>query len=257
VKGENGMDFPGKIVLTFFLMTSAASAQQWIGVHAGMINYGGGVFYIDQEKLQFPAARFREVPKGKSLRTDYGWVELQLGPWAFLWMGDLGVIRIDDPSLTDPRLSVERGSALIKIYPQNKHSKITIRSGEAVIEMKKPGLYRIDTGRVRVYEGRAQIQLAGHAATVKQGRTAVLDGSLKVSRSDIKQMDGLHQRATFRSLVLARPILEAQNAEMLKQAKATWLSRQDSALQPPKQLFGPPPPPPQQQVPVPPGQPEQ
>lgn len=242
------MNFPVKIIFAFFLINSAASAQLWISTHAGMINYGGGTFYIDDEVLKLPEARFREVAKGKCLRTLDGWVELQLGPWAFLWLGDQGVIRMENTSLTDTRLALERGSALIQIYPKHKDGNIAIHSGRALIELKKPGLYRIDAGAMRIYQGKAQIKHSGHEITLRQGKAAVLDSGLKVSRFDVSRLDSLHQRALARSMVLARPIMEAQFAEQLKQARPIWPSGVPVPVIP-----QPPQPPP---LPKPPGPPE-
>lgn len=211
-----------------FLLAASASAQQWLGVQAGIINYAQGIFYIDGEQLQFPEARFREIPKGKTLCTGDGWVEIQLGPYAFLWMGEEGTLRMEDPSPADTQLLIERGSILVEIYVETKGNKIGIRCGETVVELKEVGLYRIDSGKpqLRVYEGKAAIQRAGIKATVKQGRAADFSGNLKVVRFDTKQTDTLYEHAMGRSYVLTGPIKEVRRQQLESQQRAEQARQQ-------------------------------
>jgi hypothetical protein len=201
------MGFWTKITLAFSLVTPVA-AQQWIGVQAGLVNYAEGIFYIDQEQLQFPEARFREVAKGKSLRTGSGWVELQLGPGAFLWMGEEGVLQMEDPNLINTQLLIERGSILVEVYEQTAKNKISLRFGEAVIALKEVGTYRIDSKppQLRVYYGKAEILAAGRSWIVKQGRAADLKKNPQVARFDTKQIDPLQQIAARRSALLSSSI---------------------------------------------------
>jgi hypothetical protein len=201
------MDSWAKIVLAFSLVTPAA-AQQWVGVQAGMVNYAEGIFYINEEQLQFPNARFRELPKGESLRTGVGWVELQLGSGAFLWMGEEGMLRMEDPSLTNTKLLIERGSILVEVYEQTKTNKISLRSGDTVVELKDIGTYRIDSNppQLRVYYGKAEMQAAGRKTIVRQGRAADLNRNPKMSRFDMKKTDPLQEKAARRSQLLAAQI---------------------------------------------------
>jgi hypothetical protein len=216
------------------LLSIPAPAQQWVGAQSGIVNYANGIFYIDENRLQFPEARFREIPTGKSLRTGQGWVELQLGPFAFLWMGEEGVLRMENPSLTDTELLVERGSAIVEIYggvEQTKNNSIRIRSGEAVVELKDVGLYRVDSAppQVRVYEGKAAIQRSANTTMLKQGRSAGLNGSPKAARFDTKQMDSLREHAMGRSAVLTGPIKEARRQQQELMRRAAQMQQEQEA----------------------------
>ena len=209
-RGGNGLIPSRKIILVIFLAASAM-AQHWVAVRAGMINHAEGDFYIDQEIQQFPQARFRQIPQGKSLRTGKGWVELNLGPNAFLWIGEEGVLRIEDPSLTNIQLLIERGSAVFEVFEQNKGSKFRVRFGEAVIEPRQPGLYRLDSeiSQLSVYAGKAEIRLAGKEKIVKKGKAAILDSDMKTSRFDVHKIDRLQEIAARRSQLLNSAIQEA------------------------------------------------
>ena len=198
----------GKIVLAFLLAVTA-TAQQWVGVHAGMINYAEGIFSIDNELMQLPEARFREIPEGSSLRTGSGWVEVQLGPNAFLWMGEKGSLRMENSDLTNIQLLVEQGSAVFYVF---KGNGIRIRFGEAVIEPKQGGLYRLDSdaARLSVYQGKAKISLGGKNRVAKSGKATVLSGNLKAAKFDVQKTDKLQENALRRSQLL-KEILEARS----------------------------------------------
>ncbi len=201
-----------KLILAF-LLAATATAQHWVGVRAGMINYAEGIFYIDQEPLKYPDARFREIPQGKNLRTTDGWVEVQLGPNAFLWMGEKRVLRVEDPSLTNIQLPVEQGSVVFEVSEQiPPKNKLLIRFGEAVIVPRRAGLYRLDSAKSKlsVFAGKADVLRAGKKATVKPGRAALLTGNLKTSKFDVKQADQLQEIASRRSQLLYGVIQEAR-----------------------------------------------
>jgi hypothetical protein len=201
----------GKIVLAFLLATPA-TAQQWVGVHAGIVNYAEGIFSINDELLQLPDARFRKIPEGASLRTGSGWVEIQLGPNAFLWMGENGSLRMESADLTNTQLLVEQGSVIIYVFEQIKGNRIKIRMGDTVTEPKQAGLYRLDSdaARLSVYQGKAEISLAGKKAAVKSGKSAVLSGNLKTAKFDLRKTDLLQENALRRSQLLYKEIREAR-----------------------------------------------
>lgn len=224
-----------KIILVF-LLAATASAQHWVGVRAGMINYAEGIFFMDREPLRFPEARFREIPPGKSLRTGDGWVEVQLGPNAFLWLGENSALRIEDPSLTDTQVRIERGSAVFQVLEQTKENKLRIRFGEAVIVPRQAGLYRLDGAKsqICVFTGKAEVLLAGKKAKVQQGKAAALTAGLKTSKFDMQKTDRLQEMAARRSQILNAAILAGlgNNAPMVsegstgqQQGKPEWQKR--------------------------------
>jgi hypothetical protein len=230
------MGFWAKIMPVLLLATSAA-AQRWLSARAGMINYAEGIFYLGQEQLQFPAARFREMAKGQSLRTGQGWVEVQLGPNAFLWMGEGGSLQMEDPTLTNVQLLVEQGSVLVEIYAFDQQTnKIRIHSGDAFIELAKEGLYRFDNGKsqLSVYRGKAKVQLAENKITVKPGKAVVITDGLAVSKFDTKQTDQLYANAAHRSQqILPLVIREARARQQQNRTAQMGIQTQqpDATLQ--------------------------
>jgi hypothetical protein len=199
------------------LLAAPAAAQQFTGSRAGMIHHAEGIVYLNEQQLQFLSSNIREVAKGESLRTANGWVEIQLGTAAFLWMGENGLLRVEEPDYTKTKMLIESGSILVEIYNYNKENNITLRFNEATIQISKPGLYRLDCGnsQFRVFRGRAKIQQAGNTATVKRGKAAAIDGGLKVAAFDRSQMDPLQKIAMQRSRILF-PTIQAQDQRAAK-----------------------------------------
>lgn len=201
-----------KIILVV-LLAATATAQYRVSAYAGMINYAEGVFYIDQELQKYPEARFSKIPPGKSLRTEKGMVELLLGLDAFLWLGEKGAIQIENPSLADTELRVERGSVVLALYEKDKKNNLSIRVGGAIVSPQQPGLYRLDSERqqLSVYSGKAEIRLAGKKAIVKSGKAALIAGEMKTSRFDMRQTDRLQETAANRSQLLGRVVKQAKS----------------------------------------------
>jgi hypothetical protein len=200
----------GKVLL-MFLLAASATAQQGVGVRAGMINYAEGFFSVDDKLLQFPGARFREIPEGSSLRTGSGWVEVQLGPTAYLWLGENGTLQMEDSDLESIQILVERGSVVMDVFGEAKGINLRIRFGNAVIEPQQPGRYRLDseTALLRVYKGKAKINLANKETTIGSGKSAVLSGNLKAAKFDVRKTDALQEKAILRAQLLSRELQEA------------------------------------------------
>jgi hypothetical protein len=197
------------------LLAASVMAQQRISVRAGLINEGKGAVYLDEEPLKFPMDHIYEVSNGKSLRTVRGWVEVQLAPGALLWMGDRGVMRMEDSSLVNTQLHLEQGSVMIRVIEQIKGNKIRIRFREAVVEITREGLYRIDMPQARVaaYDGKAEIQQPGRKTSIKHGRTGELGVSIKIDKLDVERRDPLYNIAVRRSEIVYREILATRREE--------------------------------------------
>lgn len=209
-------------IVWVLLLAVPATAQQFSGSRAGMIHHAEGIVYLDEQKLQLPLNTLHEIARGESVRTAKGWVEIQIGTTAFLWMGENGLLRMEEPDFTKTKMRIESGSILVEIYKHGKGNNITLRFNEATIEIKKPGLYRLDgdNSRFKVFRGKAKIQQAGNRATVKQGKAAAIDGGLKVAAFDRNQMDPLQEIATFRSQILF-PAIQVQH-QRASQTPPSW-----------------------------------
>jgi hypothetical protein len=183
------------------LLAVPVRAQYVVSVRAGLISFAEGSVYLNNAKVEFSEDRLQSLEKGESLYTGSGWIEIQLGPGAVLRMGESGKLWMENSSLENMQLRIERGSILVEIFEKVKNNEITVHFENAVIKFKGEGLYRLDCRerRLLVYAGKAEIKRAGRKVALKKDRTANLDERMKVYKFDGKEMDELHRWAARRS----------------------------------------------------------
>jgi hypothetical protein len=175
------MIFLGKIGMMCLFLTASAWTQYLISVKAGLINFAEGNVYIGERRLQFPANDPQILKVGESLSTGFGWVEIQLGPGAYLRMGPGGLLKTENSDLTNMEFQVSQGSIMVEIFDEVDDNKIRIDSRDAAIELKEKGLYRLDCSlsRLRVYGGKAEIRQSSQKTTLERGDEATL-GNTKI-----------------------------------------------------------------------------
>jgi hypothetical protein len=217
-EGKLGMDVRVGFI-SVFLSLIPAMAQHLVHVRPGVVNYARGNFYLDDKKMQFPADQYREIPEGKNLRTGNGWVELQLGPNAFLWVGGSGVIRMENANLTNVQLRVESGSILLWVSGYTKKNKTIIHFRDASIEPRQNGFYRFDSdsAQLRVFNGEAEVRWSGNISIVKRGRAAALNSGWKITKFDVKQTDPLQAIVSGRSRLIEGVMLKAHMEQLRRE----------------------------------------
>jgi hypothetical protein len=120
-------------------------------------------------------------------------------------MGENSTLRMRQNKLSDIQMEITQGSALIEILETIKIFPIKMHISKSVIEIKKEGLYRLNSapGALRVYSGDALEKNGNKQTRVKKGRMVRLDGKSAPERFDVKSVDALHQLAIRRSSEIA------------------------------------------------------
>lgn len=195
------------LVLAAFLGVggTASFAQTVISAKAGLIHHIEGDVAINGKGIEPKAGYFNDLKVGDRLVTLEGRAEVLLGPGMFLRLGENSELRMVSTSLADTRLEVVSGSALIEVAEAMKENKTVLTVGDAAIEFKKDGLYRIDASgaaQIRVYDGEAIVTADGRATNLKQGRFLMLDDaavSARAEKFDAGQGDTLYRWAKRRA----------------------------------------------------------
>jgi hypothetical protein len=189
---------------TLLILFNPVRAQQVIAIKAGMISYTEGKVFRDNEAVRRAANGFITLKNGQTLRTGTGRVELLLSPNVYLRVGENSSLRMEQDLLSDTRLVLDRGSALIEVVLGTKGNVIHLRYGKSSIEIARTGLYRIDAGagELRIYGGSAIVAYGEREIEVKRGRMVRLDDTLAVSKFDRDLADPLHEWAARRSFYL-------------------------------------------------------
>jgi len=203
----------------FSLLSVPAISQQFISAKAGSIQFVRGEVFLNGTSLLLPQGRTIQMENDQVLATGRGYAELLLAPDACLRLGKNASLRMRQTTLEDIQLELNQGSAMIEILKKLKTDPIRVHIFQTVIEIKKDGLYRIDTEpfMLRTYGGEALAIREGRKVRVKKGRMTALHGELNPEKFDTNDADALHMWAAGRSfamfakkLFLTKPLTDRQ-----------------------------------------------
>ncbi len=192
------------ISLAFALV--AFSAPAWcantnVG-RPGTVNYIEGQVSLDGQQLDPSAIGSAEMRTGQVISTGQGKAEVLLTPGVFLRLGDQSAVRMDSPALTDTRVAVMQGKAMIEVDQLYKQNNIQVLNGGATTMLLKPGLYAFTAqpGKVQVYDGEARVVAGDHNKTLKKGHEVMLaNNSFQKASFDRNSTDPLYAWSSLRS----------------------------------------------------------
>lgn len=203
-------------VLVSLLAVPASFAQQAISVQSGMVHHIRGQVEREGAPLTMETGKFPMVEQGQTLTTRVGLAEVLLTPGVFLRLGAESSMRMLQTALTDTRLEIASGSALVEVVEMSKFTRVGVRIGESETVMTKPGLYQFDASarRVSVFDGRATVSMGGRSVELKGGRQAILTPELAAAKFDGKsrQTEPLYAWSRGRADLLAQANVSAATA---------------------------------------------
>ena len=192
--------------LTFGIIALALRAhpQPVVSARAGLLDLTIGEVYRDSDIVHATANQFVSLNDGQVLRTGTGRVEMLLAPAVFLRLGAHASLRMRASSLSDTRVELEHGTALVEVVETVKSGRIRLICGDTQTELHASGLYRFDsdTGELRVFGGEARVTAEEKEVAAGRSRTVKLDRSLSLSTFKRNGGDALHRWAAYRSFRL-------------------------------------------------------
>lgn len=195
------------IVFLLSMTAHPAMAQLVVSAKAGLVQYVEGEVFLADEPARLPKiapGNYLQMENGQSLRTAQGRAELLLTPDAYLRLGENSLLKLEQNMPTNTQLALERGSALIEVLQVIKGNRLVLRSSVTVIDIKKEGLYRLDSdsGEFLVYGGEAQVTNENGKNTIKARKMVRLEGNLASVKYDAIIDDPLHMWSAKRSFNL-------------------------------------------------------
>jgi hypothetical protein len=187
------------------------TAQKVVSARAGLITYLQGPAFLDGKRVILKTARFPQMRDGETLSTGRsgGRAELLLSPGVVLRLAESSRLRMDDTQLSDTRVTLQQGEALIEVVQLAEGNRIQVELGETSAEFIRAGLYRMgispnETAQntLRVYGGEALVRSGTKIVDAKRGMAVNLNADLALSPFDRKQTDLLHAWAARRSFEL-------------------------------------------------------
>jgi FecR protein len=207
-----------------FLMTLAFAAtglaQDVVSARAGMIQHIEGDVQVDGVAVTMPAkekmfSSLPEVKKGSTLTTTEGRAELLLAPGVALRIGEDSAFKMIDSNLADTKLELLKGVAIVEVLEVVKDSLVTVHVGSAAVQFRKPGMFRLhasEKSELLVYEGHAEVTLAGQRKSVKKGNAVSLENVTVARKFDAAKGDALHRWSIRRSSYMAMANVSAASA---------------------------------------------
>jgi hypothetical protein len=200
--------------LAMGLTAGSACAQYVISAHAGVVQYVEGRAYLNDQIIEPKFGQFPDIKENQEFRTEEGRAEILLTPGVFLRLGENSAIRMLSNHLTDTRVEMLSGSAMIECNDVPKDNSIQVAYKGNAIRLQKQGLYRIETqpARLRVYDGEAVVTDASGQLTVKSGKQTNLGGVLLAEGFDRKDQDSLYSWSDRRAGYVAKANIVAADA---------------------------------------------
>ncbi len=196
------------------LVAGSACAQYVISAHAGIVQYVEGRAYLNDQVVEPKFGQFPDIKENQEFRTEEGRAEILLTPGVFLRLGENSSIRMISTRLTDTKVEVLSGSAVIECSDVPKDNSIQAIYKANAIRFEKQGLYRIDTepARFRVYEGEAVVTDPSGQLTLKNGKQTNLSGVLLAENFDRKDQDSLYSWSDRRAAYVSQANIASANA---------------------------------------------
>ncbi len=195
----------------FLALAGLAFAQSAISAKAGMVNYVEGKVLLDGKPVETKFGVFPQMANDSQLRTEDGRAEVLLSPGAFIRIAEDSGVRMVSDRLTDTRLELLGGSAVVECGELGKGETLTVTYKDATATVLRNGLYRFDSepAQLKVYDGEASVARGGETVTVKRGHMLGLEGVAVAQKFDEKTGDSLTNWARRRSEYVATANISA------------------------------------------------
>src|SRR5438270_1498259 len=94
--------------------------------YPGVVNYVEGQVSVQGSRLAASSAGKADVGQNQVLETQNGKAEMLLTPGVFLRVGDHSAVRMLSPGLTDTRVQVLKGEALVEVTELFKQNHLQV-----------------------------------------------------------------------------------------------------------------------------------
>lgn len=135
------------------------------------------------------------------LETTDGHAEMILTPGVFLRLGKDSQARLLNDSITDTRIGLLQGSAILEVDELHKDNHLQVTVADASALVLKTGLYRFDTqpASVEVIKGKAEVQGEDSRVVAKGHRRVALTAQLTESKFGEETNDDLARWSRLRA----------------------------------------------------------
>jgi hypothetical protein len=167
-----------RLTLLALAVCFPAKGQSVVSTHSGVVYFFAGSVYIGDEQLEQKFGKFPDIGEGHELRTETGRAEVLLTPGTILRVGENSTIRMISNKLSDTRVELLAGSAILESTDDLKDTAVTLIHKKWQVRLPRPGVYRIDAAppQLQVFKGEIEVAANGQKdkVPVKEGETLPL-----------------------------------------------------------------------------------
>ncbi|HEY3834958.1 MAG TPA: hypothetical protein VGL72_00230 [Bryobacteraceae bacterium] len=212
-------------VIVLPLAYAAVPAMAAIPAHPGMLNYVEGQARIDGRPVFNSNVGTADVREGQVIETGTGKAEMLLTPGVFLRLGDNSAVRLDAAGLTNTRVALLRGHAMIEADNLQKGNNISVLDDGAVSRIEKNGIYSFTANprEVATYDGKLAVTANDKTVELGKGHETNPQGLLTSAKFDVKanKSDPLYQWSSVRSQYVAEANVDV--ASNLGWNQSAWM----------------------------------
>jgi hypothetical protein len=175
----------------------------------GALNYVEGQASIDNSVVTSKSVGSAVLNAGDVLSTGNGRAEILLTPGVFMRVDKNSSVRMIAPELTNTRVEVLQGQAMVEADIVHKEDHIVVAERGATAELDKKGVYdfNANAGTIRVFDGQATVTEGDHQTDVKKDKQVMVDApklkAQKFDKDSAQASDPLYSWSKLRSEYLA------------------------------------------------------
>jgi hypothetical protein len=197
----------GRILLSFVLLLGfyrEVAAQDVVSASSGVLQYFEGKVVLDGKPIEHKAAVFPSLNNGSSISTEKGRAELLLTPGVYLRLDENSGARMISNSLSDTRLELTQGSAILDNFNASPSDAIVLIYEGSEVRFATPGIYRMDSdvGELQAYSGDATVTHHGVRTTVDSSHRYYFGLELTTGKTGDGMTDEFYDWASNRSNVI-------------------------------------------------------
>jgi hypothetical protein len=192
-----------KALTGVFVAALCAFSQATAPARPGTINYIEGQASIDGRQIEQKQIGHLTLDTDQTIQTEQNSkAEILLTPGVFMRLGGDSELKMVTPSLTNTKVEITRGEALLSVAQLFKDNNLVVMNNGASALILKNGLYHFNAGtsQVSVYDGKLKVVVDDRHVDLKKGRQVTLTtAKLKAEKFDTKQHDDLYAWSNLRS----------------------------------------------------------
>ncbi len=202
-----------------------AFAQSVISVHSGVLQFSEGDVYADEKAINQKLGTFPNIKEKSILRTEMGRAEVLLTPGVFLRVGENSSIKMLDNRLSDTRVELLTGQAVVEADDPMKINSVTIVYKDYLVHVRKMAVLEFQTNpdQLKVYYGEAEVESNGSISVIKAGRLMPFTAAIAQEKFDAKTTgDTLTRWSEQRSEYVS--VANVSAAKSLSDSGGSWQS---------------------------------